>query len=103
MSDRITAVEAYRNAIVKGEDDGVAGYLADDVVVDTNFGRAEGVEEALALLHEPRIAGLLAAGAHWTEPAASSPAMRGSCRNASAPSTPSARPNWLSTTTLPAR
>jgi len=69
MSDRITAVEAYRNAIVKGEDDGVAGYLADDVVVETNFGRAEGVEEALALLHEPRIAGLLAAGAHWTQPA----------------------------------
>jgi Pyridoxamine 5'-phosphate oxidase len=68
MSDRNTAVEAYQKAIVKGDDDSVAGYLADDVVVETNFGRAEGVEGALALLHEPRIAGLLAAGPRWTEP-----------------------------------
>ena len=68
MSDRITAVEAYQSAIVKGEDDGVAGYLADNVVVESQFGRAEGVEGALALLHEPRVAGLLAAGPHWTEP-----------------------------------
>ncbi len=64
----MTAVEAYQNAIVKGEDDGLAGYLADDVVVETNFGRAEGVEAALALLREPRTAGLLAAGPHWSEP-----------------------------------
>jgi Pyridoxamine 5'-phosphate oxidase len=71
MSDRNTAVEAYQNAIVKGDDASVAGYLADDVVVETQFGRAEGVEEALALLHEPRIAGLLAAGPHWTDPAES--------------------------------
>jgi len=69
MSDRLTAVEAYRSAIVKGDDDGVAGYLADDVVVETNFGRAEGVQAVLALLREPRITGLLAAGPHWTEPA----------------------------------
>ncbi|MGH3267507.1 MAG: nuclear transport factor 2 family protein, partial [Trebonia sp.] len=71
MSDRITAVEAYQNAIVKGEDDRVAGYLADNVVVESQFGRAEGVEGALALLHEPRIAGLLAAGPRWTKPAES--------------------------------
>jgi SnoaL-like domain/Pyridoxamine 5'-phosphate oxidase len=71
MSDRITAVEAYCSAIVKGDDDSVAGYLADDVVVETNFGRAEGVQAVLALLREPRIAGLLAAGPHWTEPAES--------------------------------
>jgi len=70
MSDRIAAVEAYENAIVKG-DDSVAGYLADDVVVESNFGRAEGTGAALALLREPRIAGLLAAGPHWTEPAVS--------------------------------
>jgi hypothetical protein len=70
MSDRITAVVAYQNAIVKG-DDSVAGYLADDAVAETNFGRAEGVEGALALLHEPRIAGLLAAGPQWTDPAES--------------------------------
>jgi hypothetical protein len=68
MNDRITAVEAYQNAIVKGDDDSVAGYLADDLIVESQFGRAEGVEEALALLREPRIAGLLAAGPHWTEP-----------------------------------
>ena len=69
MSDRITAVEAYQNGIVKGDDDGVARYLADDVVVETNFGRAEGVDAALALLHEPRTAGLLAAGPQWSAPA----------------------------------
>jgi hypothetical protein len=69
MSDRIAAVEAYQNGIVKGEDGGVAGYLADDVVVETNFGRAEGVAAALALLHEPRMAGLLAACAQWSAPA----------------------------------
>lgn len=69
MSDRITAVEAYQSAIVKGDEDGIAGYLADDVVVESNFGRAEGVAAALALLREPRIAGLLAAGPQWTEPA----------------------------------
>ena len=71
MSDRIAAVEAYTNAIVKGDGDSVAGYLADDIVVETNFGRAEGIEAALALLREPRTAGLLAAGPHWSAPAAS--------------------------------
>ena len=45
MSDRMAAVEAYQNGIVKGDDAGVAGFLADDVVVQTNFGRAEGVAE----------------------------------------------------------
>ena len=69
MSDRIAAVEAYQNGIVKGDDAGVAGYLADNVVVETNFGRAEGVAAALALLHEPRTAGLLAAGPQWSAPA----------------------------------
>lgn len=66
----MTALQAYQNAIVRGEHDGVAGYLADDVVVETNFGRAEGLEAAVALLREPRMAGLLAAGSHWSEPAA---------------------------------
>jgi hypothetical protein len=69
MSDRISAVEAYQNAIVMGDDDSIAGYLADDVVVESNFGRADGVAAALAFLREPRIAGLLAAGPDWTEPA----------------------------------
>ena len=41
MSDRIAAVEAYQNGIVKDDDGSVAGYLANDVVVETNFGRGE--------------------------------------------------------------
>ena len=69
MSDRMAAVEAYQNGIVKGDDAGVAGFLADDVVVQTNFGRAEGAAAALALLHEPRTAGLLAGGPQWSAPA----------------------------------
>jgi hypothetical protein len=68
MSDRIAAVEAYQNGIVKGDEAAVAGFLAGDVVVETNFGRAEGVAAALALLHEPRTAGLLAAGPQWSAP-----------------------------------
>jgi len=70
MSDRFSAVEAYQNALLGGDVDAAAGYLAPGVVVDTNFGRAEGAEAALALLREPRTAGLLAGGAHWSEPAA---------------------------------
>jgi len=68
MSDRNRAVEAYRNALTSGNGDAVAGYLAEDVVVETNFGRADGAEAAIALLREPRTAGLLAAGAQWSEP-----------------------------------
>jgi len=72
MSDeRISAVEAYQNALVKGDTDAVAGYLADGVVVETSFGRAVGAEAALALLREPRTAGLLAGGAQWSAPAVS--------------------------------
>jgi len=71
MSDRISAVETYQNAIVTGDDDGIAGYLTDDVVVESNFGRAEGAAAVPAFLREPRIAGLLAAGPDWTEPAES--------------------------------
>src|SRR6185437_5155180 len=61
MSDRMTAVEACRGALSGGDANAVAGHLADDVVVETNFGRAEGAEAALALLAEPRTAGLPAA------------------------------------------
>lgn len=73
MSDRSSAVEAYKNALVNsGEDaaNAAAAHLADDVVVETNFGRAAGIDEALALLREPRTAGILAAGPRWSEPAA---------------------------------
>jgi Pyridoxamine 5'-phosphate oxidase len=70
MSDLMTAIEAYRSALIRGDAAAVAGYLAGDVLVETNFGRAEGAEAALALLREPRTAGLLAGGARWLEPAA---------------------------------
>jgi hypothetical protein len=64
----MSAVEAYQNALVKGDVDTVAGHLAADVVVETNFGRAEGVEAALALLREPRVGGLLTSAAQWSDP-----------------------------------
>jgi hypothetical protein len=75
ISDRIIGIEAYRNALITGDTDAVASYLADDVVVETNFGRAADAEAAVALLAEPRTAGLLAAGAHWQEPAAAGDAV----------------------------
>jgi SnoaL-like domain len=68
MSDQFSAVEAYRSALVTGDVDPVAAHLTDDVVVETNFGRAEGIEAALALLREPRTAGLLSSGARWSDP-----------------------------------
>jgi hypothetical protein len=71
MSDQLSAVEAYRNALVAGDVDAVAGHLTDDVVVETNFGHAEGIKAALALLRDPRTAGLLASGARWSEPVTS--------------------------------
>jgi hypothetical protein len=70
MNDRISAIEAYKRALVDADQGAIAAYLADDVVVETNFGRAEGADAALALLREPRIAGLLANGARWSEPSA---------------------------------
>jgi hypothetical protein len=73
MSGRSAAVEAYTTALMRSDEasaDLVAAVLTEDVVVETNFGRAEGVAAAVALLREPRTAGLLAAGARWSEPAA---------------------------------
>jgi hypothetical protein len=67
VNDEMPAVEAYKDALIKG-DDTIAGYLATDVIVETNFGRAEGAEQALALLREPRTSGLLAGGAEWSGP-----------------------------------
>lgn len=72
MTDRTAAVEAYQNALVNAADDAakaLAAHLAEDVVVETNFGRASGTDEVLALLREPRTAGLLAAGPSWSAPA----------------------------------
>jgi len=71
VADRFAAVEAYRAALGSTDDDAaraVAGVLADDVVVQTNFGRAEGSAAAVALLREPRTAGLVAGGARWSPP-----------------------------------
>jgi len=50
MNDWMPAVDAYRNAVVTGNSGAVAAHLSDDVVVETNFGRAEGADAALALL-----------------------------------------------------
>ncbi len=62
---------AYQNALTAGGDgaaNAVAGVLAPDVVVETNFGRAEGPDAVVDLLAEPRTVGLLAAGVRWSEP-----------------------------------
>jgi len=70
VTEQISAVEAYQAALSSPDaaaTEAVTGVLADDVVVETNFGRAEGIDAALALLAEPRIAGL-AAGASWSPP-----------------------------------
>jgi hypothetical protein len=71
MTDRSEAVEAYKNALLNADDDAaaaaVAARMTGDVVVETNFGRAEGTEAALAMLRGPRSAGVLAAGpAEWS-------------------------------------
>jgi len=73
VSDQARAVEAYQNAMSRPGDAtaaALAALLSDDVVVQTGFGKAEGVDAALALLREPRMAGLLAAGAQWSPPSA---------------------------------
>lgn len=74
MTDRTAVVQAYATALARQDQDSVrlvGGALADNVVVETNFGRAEGAEAAVALLREPRTAGLLAPGAKWSQPTAS--------------------------------
>jgi hypothetical protein len=71
VSERTSAVEAYRNALIKADESStaaVADHLAPDIVVLTNFGAAEGKEAALALLKEPRISGFVGP-ARWSEPA----------------------------------
>jgi hypothetical protein len=73
MTDRTTAVTAYTTALTRPDEHNsgvVASVLTEDVVVETNFGRAEGVAAAVALLREPRTARVLAAGARWSQPTA---------------------------------
>jgi hypothetical protein len=70
VSDRIPAIESYRTALVSSNDGSaaaVAGVLADDVVVLTNFGRADGIDAAATLLVDPRIAAFVSGG-QWSEP-----------------------------------
>jgi Pyridoxamine 5'-phosphate oxidase len=72
MTDQKSAVAAYQAALSSPGNDtakAVARVLAEDVVVETNFGRAEGIDAALALLSEPRTASLVA-GARWSPPSA---------------------------------
>ncbi|MGB6454832.1 MAG: pyridoxamine 5'-phosphate oxidase family protein, partial [Streptosporangiaceae bacterium] len=73
MAERNAAVEAYLAALGAADDGAgraLEGAFADDVIVETNFGRAQGREAAIALLREPRTAGLVATGARWSPPAA---------------------------------
>lgn len=73
MTDRTAAVEAYRKALTDAGDGAakaLAVHLADDVVIETNFGRASGIDEAIALLRQPPVAGLLASGPSWSAPVA---------------------------------
>lgn len=70
MSVRISAVEAFEQALSRADDRAgadVARLLATDVVALTNFGRAEGVEAAIEVLTGSRLAGF-ATGARWSEP-----------------------------------
>jgi hypothetical protein len=70
VSDRISAVEAYKSALVTADDsvrEAAAGVLTDEVVILTNFGVAEGKDAAVELLKNPRTSGFLA-GASWSEP-----------------------------------
>jgi hypothetical protein len=85
MADHSRAVEAYK-AVLSGAGPSsaglssagpanggsaakaVMGHLAPDVVLETNFGRAEGIDAVLALLGEPRLAGLFARGQSWSAP-----------------------------------
>jgi hypothetical protein len=69
---RIAAVEAYLTALGSTDENqakALGPALADDVLVQTNFGKGQGREAALALLREPRTAGLVAAGVRWSGPA----------------------------------
>ncbi|MGH3305760.1 MAG: pyridoxamine 5'-phosphate oxidase family protein [Streptosporangiaceae bacterium] len=73
MTGRIAAVEAYLAGLGTangGAARALGGTLADDVLVQTNFGRAQGREAAIALLGEPRTARLVASGARWSAPTA---------------------------------
>jgi Pyridoxamine 5'-phosphate oxidase len=71
VTERVAAVEAYLAALGSADEaaaQAVGGAFANDVVVQTNFARAEGREAATMLLREPRTAGLVSAGVQWSPP-----------------------------------
>jgi hypothetical protein len=68
---RIAAVDAYLVALGTADESvarAAGAALADDVLVQSNFGKGEGREAAIALLREPRTAGLVGAGVQWSAP-----------------------------------
>jgi Pyridoxamine 5'-phosphate oxidase len=73
MTDRTAAAQAYV-AVLGTEDESAAraigGIFSDDITVQTNFGQAHDRAAAIALLREPRTAGLVAGGATWSPPTA---------------------------------
>jgi hypothetical protein len=73
VTEQVAAVQAYLSALGTADEAAeraVSAAFADNVLVQTNFGRAAGREAAIALLREPRTSGLVAAGAQWSQPAA---------------------------------
>ena len=71
MSQRTAAVEAYLAALGTAEGSvarSLGPALTDDILVQTNFGRAQGREAAIAQLTEARTAGLVAMGVRWSAP-----------------------------------
>jgi Pyridoxamine 5'-phosphate oxidase len=71
VSQRTAAVEAYLAALGTADESvarAVGPVLADDILVQTNFARAQGADAAIEQLTEPRTAGLVAAGVRWSAP-----------------------------------
>jgi hypothetical protein len=71
VSERTAAVDAYLGALGTADESAarvVGPVVTDDIVVQTNFARAQGREGAIAQLTEPRTAGLVAAGVQWSAP-----------------------------------
>ena len=72
MSGHIEAIEAYKSALIKADDTSAAAaaqFLADDILVLTNFGDAEGKRATEELFKNSRT-GTLLVGASWSAPIA---------------------------------
>jgi hypothetical protein len=70
VSGHSKAVEAYTNAFIKADDvsaSAASQFLADDILVLTNFGVAEGKQATEELFKSSRT-GTLLVGATWSEP-----------------------------------